>query len=120
MFRIIREIRQTIDMANAIAAQAGEGPRWSLFITNRSFIAQVVATCFALMALFGVFVPVGAEDIVELISIVGFIASQGWSLYERYFGKTRTIWNKDQAVKAVQEADALTVALKNAGAPVAP
>lgn len=118
MFRIIREIRQTIDMANAIAAQAGEGPRWSLFISNRSFIAQVVATGFALLALFGVFLPIGAEEIIELISVVGFIASQGWALYERYFGKTRTIWNKQQAELAVQEADALTGALRKAGAPV--
>jgi hypothetical protein len=116
MFRIIREVRQTIDMANEIAAQAGEAPRWTLFITNRSFIAQVVATGFALLGLFGVFLPFGAEDIVEMVSLVGFIASQGWALYERFSGKTRAVWNRDQAVKAVQEADALTVALRRAGA----
>ena len=43
MFRIIREISATVKMANDIAAQQGDGPRWTLFLTNRSFIAQVVA-----------------------------------------------------------------------------
>lgn len=119
MFRIIREINETIKMANAIAAAGGDGPRWSLFLTNRSFIAQVIATAFALLGLFGVFLPVDAETVVEVIGAVGFLAAQGWALVERLRGKTRAVWNKTQADKAVDEAaaiqrDALTVALEDA------
>lgn len=119
MFRIIREINETIQMANAIAAAGGDGPRWSLFLTNRSFIAQVIATLFALLGLFGVFLPVDAETIVEVIGAAGFLAAQGWALVERLNGKTRAIWNKDQANKAVDEAaalkgDALSQALNDA------
>lgn len=119
MFRIIREINETIKMANAIAAAGGDGPRWSLFLTNRSFIAQVIATQFALLDLFGVFLPVDAETIVEVIGAAGFLAAQGWALFERLNGRTRAIWNKDQANKAVDEAaalkgDALSQALNDA------
>lgn len=116
MFRIIREIRRTVDMANAIAAQAGEGPRWTLFLSNRSFIAQAVATLFALLGLFGVFLPIDAADVVEAVALAGFIGGQGWSLIERLRGKTRAVWSKDQAKKAVEEADALKQALEAAGA----
>lgn len=121
MFRIIREIRATVEMANQIAAAGGEGPRWTLFLTNRSFIAQVIATLFAALGLFGVFLPVDANTAVEVIAALGFLAAQGWALMERVSGKTRAVWNRDQATKAVEEAaalsttgDALTDALNKA------
>lgn len=116
MFRIVREISTTVRMANEIAAQAGDGPRWSLFLTNRSFIAQVVATVFALAGIFGIFLPFGAEEVVEIIALVGFIASQAWALVERIRGKTKAVWNRRQAGEAAQEADALSRALEKAGA----
>lgn len=116
MFRIIREISATVSMANQIAAQAGDGPRWSLFLTNRSFIAQVVATVFALAGLFGIFLPIGADEVVEIIALVGFIAAQVWALVERIRGKTKAVWNRRQAGEVAQEADALSKALRQAGA----
>lgn len=116
MFRIIREISKTVQMANSIAAQAGDGPRWSLFLTNRSFIAQIVATVFALLAIFGIFLPIGAEEVAEVIGLVGYLIAQGWALFERLRGSTRVVWSRSQAVEAVQEADALSRALRDAGA----
>lgn len=116
MFRIIREISATVRMANQIAASAGEGPRWTLFLTNRSFILQCVATAFAMLAMFGVFLPIDAADLAEMIGMVGFVAAQAWALVERLRGQTRAVWSRGQAVKAVEEADALSAALKNAGA----
>ena len=107
MFRIIREIRATVQMANEIAAAGGDGPRWTLFLTNRSFIAQVIATLFAALGFFGVFLPVDANTAIEVIAAVGFLGAQGWALVERIGGKTRAVWNREQAVKAVQEAAAL-------------
>lgn len=116
MFRIIREISATVRMANQIAAQAGDGPRWSLFITNRSFIAQAVATGFALLAIFGIFLPIGAEEVAEIIGLVGYLIAQGWALAERLMGRTRVVWSRPQAVDAAREADALSKALRDAGA----
>ena len=116
MFRIIREISKTVQMANSIAAQAGGGPRWSLFLTNRSFISQIVATVFALLAIFGIILPIGAADVAEVIGLVGYLIAQGWALAERLMGRTRVVWSRPQAVEAVQEADALSKALRAAGA----
>jgi|GEM_PF-5863027 len=118
MFRIIRELSRTVAMANQIAAQTGDGPRWTLFLTNRSFLAQVIATLFALAGLFGILLPIDAGDVLEIVSALGFLAAQGWALVERVRGKTRAVWSRDQAAKAIEEADALSQALKQAGAPV--
>lgn len=107
MFRIIRQINATIQMANDISAAGGDGPRWSLFLTNRSFIAQVIATLFAVMGIFGVMLPIEAGDVVEIIAAVGFLGGQAWALYERVRGKTRTVWNTKQANLAVVEAVAV-------------
>lgn len=126
MFRILREMRATVDMANQIASAAGDEPRWTLFLTNRSFIAQCVATLFAALAMFGVLLPVDTDTAVEVVAALGFLGAQGWALVERLRGKTRAVWNVNQATKAVQEAeavknDALSKALDNAlaGAPSA-
>ena len=117
MFRIIREIAATVRMANDLAQQSGSnGPRWSVFITNRSFILQVIALLFALAGLFGLPIPIGAADLGEIVLLVGYLVTQGWALAERLFGKTRVVWTKEQAYRAQHEADALTKALKDAGA----
>ena len=42
-----------------------------------------------------------------MITVSGLL----WAGAERLLGKTRAVWNKKQAVEAVEEADALTTAL---------
>jgi|SRR6476659_6010329 len=103
MFRALREISRTVAMANELAGEK----RWTVFLENRSFIAQVVATLFALAGITGVMIPISASDVVDVIALVGYVAAQAWALYERVAGKTSVIWNKTQA-------DKLTDALKKA------
>lgn len=103
----IKQISKTVDMANEIAASAGQGTRWTLFLTNRSFIAQIVATAFALVGVAGVALPFGEDQAVETVAAVGFLVAQGWSAYERLTGKTAVVWNTTQAVKAVEAAKAV-------------
>lgn len=116
MICLIQEISNTVRMANDVAKKSPTGPRWSVFITNRSFIAQVFALIFAALALFGIPLPVLAEVAAEAIYGIAFVAMQLWALVERLMGKTRTIWSRQQAYKAVNEADALSKALGRAGA----
>ena len=116
MFRIIREINATIRVANEISRQAGYGPRWTLFLTNRSFIFQAMATPFALLGLAGIVLPIEASEMTEIVGVIGFLLAQGAVLIERALGKSRVVWNRCQAVEAVEEADALSRALENAGA----
>lgn len=108
MFRLIQELNASIKMANEIAATKGEGPRWSLFLTNRSFIAQVVATLFVLMGAVGVALPVTEGNAVEIVSAVGFLVAQAWAGYERLTGRTRAVWNTAQADRAIDEAIAVS------------
>lgn len=112
-FKTIRDLNALIQHANELA---GPDKRWSLAFTNRSFIAGVIAfvATVALMAGFPLPVPVdmATETVYALIAVAGML----WALIERVMGKTRAIWNRKQAVEAVTEADALTVALQKAGA----
>ena len=103
----IKDLSKTVDMANEIAAGAGKGTRWTLFITNRSFIAQVVATVFGLVGVAGVALPFGEDQAVDTVAAVGFLVAQGWAVYERLTGKTSVVWNATQAVKAVEAAKAV-------------
>lgn len=64
----------------------------------------------------GVPLPVPAEVAADAVYGVAFAVMQLWALVERLMGKTRTIWTRQQAVKAVNEADALSKALRDAGA----
>lgn len=119
MFRILREISNTVKMANEISSSVNGGAKWTVFITNRSFVAQVIATLFAVAGIFGIFIPVDSSTIVEVIIAIGFLSSQAWAMFERLKGKTYVVWNKKQAEKAVEQAeaiksDALTTALNNA------
>lgn len=117
MIRLIREISATVRMANDIAEQSGSaGPRWTVFLTNRSFIAQVLALVFAALALFGVPLPIPAEVAADAIYGLAFAILSLWALVERLMGKTRTVWTRQQAYRAANEADALSQALKDAGA----
>ncbi|SIS90798.1 hypothetical protein [Paracoccus saliphilus] len=117
MIPLIREIATTVRMANDIAKQNGRaGPRWSLFLTNRSFIAQVFSLIFAALAIFGVPLPISAELAADTVYGVAFTIIAIWAAVERLFGKTRVIWSRTQANCARNEADALTEALERAGA----
>ena len=125
MFGAIKNIRALVALANDIAANAGDGPRWSLYLTNRSFIALVIAVTLNIAAVLGVPVvgalaeiapDVLAGHVVEVVTALLVL----WSFVERLVGKTRVIWSRKQAVKAVEEAkaiDPLTDALRGAGAP---
>ncbi|MDO5658277.1 MAG: hypothetical protein Q4G36_08145 [Paracoccus sp. (in: a-proteobacteria)] len=116
MFNVIRQINQLVTQANRIAGQAGEGPRWSLFLTNRSFIAQVIATLAGILLLAGIVLPGSPELWAEGIVGIVFVLGQLWAFAERLMGRTRVVWSKRQAHEAVEEADALTEALRDAGA----
>ena len=116
MFKTIKQLRALVAEANAIATQdTGGKPRWSLFFTNRSFVAGVLAAAILVANIAGVPVPafVGPElaDIV-VEATVGLLGL--WALAERVLGHTRVIWNRKQAQAAVTEADALSTALRDA------
>ena len=129
MIRLYRDLRALVALANTIAAQnPGDAPRWSLFVTNRSFLALVVAVALNIAAvvgiplagwLAGIAPEVVADHAVEIATLLLTI----WAAAERLAGKTRVIWNRKQAAKAVEEAqapntvepDALAKALAEAG-----
>lgn len=117
MFHLIREISETVEMANNLAKQSGSaGPRWSVFFTNRSFLAQVFTLVFMIMAICGVPLPIPAEVAANAVYGVAIALMALWAALERFYGKTRVIWSRQQAHRAHNEADALSNALKNAGA----
>lgn len=122
MLRLIREISETVRLANSIVQDSGgNGPRWSVFLTNRSFVAQVFALIFAALALFGVPLPIPAEVAADAVYGVASAAMMLWAAGERLYGKTRVIWNRKAAHDAMAEANAiahdkLSKALKDAGA----
>lgn len=117
MIRLIREIAATVRMANNITKQNGSAaPRWSFFLTNRSFIAQVFSLIFAALAIFGIPLPIPAGLAADTVYGITFAIMAIWAAVERLFGKTRVVWSKRQADSAKSEADALTKALKRAGA----
>ena len=121
MLRLIREISETVRLANELAGDGG--PRWSVFLSNRSFVAQVFALVFAALALFGVPLPIPADVAADAVYGVASAAMMLWAAAERLYGKTRVIWNRKSAHDAMAEANAiakgsdkLTKALKDAGA----
>lgn len=125
MLNLFRDVRELIAQANAIKAEGGEGPGWSLFLTNRSFIALALAVAINAAAVLGAPIPsvladIGAEAIAGHIVEVATVALALWALVERLIGKTDVIWNRKQASKAVEEAEAtsdpLAKALAKAGA----
>lgn len=112
-FKTIRDLNALIQHANELA---GPDKRWSLAFTNRSFIAGVIAFLATVALMIGVPLPVpvdlATETVYALIAVAGLL----WAVAERIMGKTRAIWNRKQASEAVVEADALTKALRDAGA----
>ena len=117
MFRLIKAISDTVKLANQIAAESGGRPKWSLFLTNRSFIAQSFSILFAVLAIAGVPLPIPADIAADAVYGVAFAVMQVWALVERIMGRTAVVWSLDVAVDAVKtERDALSKALREAGA----
>lgn len=121
MLRLIREISKTVDMANEIAKRKGRSKsRWSLFITNRSFVAQIFTLLFMILAICGAPLPIPAEIAANAVYGVASTLMTLWAVLERFYGKTRVIWSRQQAHRAHIEAKALEAtslsrALKDAG-----
>lgn len=131
MLKMLRDVRALVAEANKIAAQdPGDAPRWSLFLTNRSFILLAVAVALNVAQFFGVPLPdfVGPNIADQIVALVTALLTL-WAFIERVLGKTRVVWSKRQAKKAVEEAvavtqnpqavvvaDELTQALEQAGA----
>ena len=70
-------------------------------------MAVVAAAALMLGLPFPVPIDVTAATVYAVITVSGLL----WAGAERLLGKTRAVWNKKQAVEAVEEADALTTAL---------
>ncbi len=108
LFKTLRALSALIEYANRLA---GPDKRWSLAFTDRSFIVACVAFVAAAALMLGLPFPmpiaVTAETVYAMITVAGLL----WAGGERMLGKTRAVWNKNQAVEAVVEADALTAAL---------
>ena len=129
MLTLIRDLRALIALANEIGGQdTGGKPRWSLFATNRSFIAVAIAVALNALAVSGLPVPAVLAGIVpellagQVVETVT-VAMAVWAGVERLLGTTRVIWSRRQALKAVEEAaataevprDVLAFALRRAG-----
>lgn len=113
MLKLYRDIRALVAAANSIAANSpSDAPRWSIFLTNRSFLTILFAVVLNALALIGVpfigwFEGVAPEilagRVVEFVTALLIL----WAGIERIIGKTRVIWTKRQAKKAVEEAIAV-------------
>ena len=111
----IRDVKKLVDTANAIRAEAAATgkPAYSLALTNRSFIAQVIGVLLILAIPFGFVLPIPTDQLVEFIVALASLAvgAFSWSGVERLSGATRAIWNRTQGVKAVEEAAAMSAAV---------
>lgn len=112
IFKTIRDLNGLVQQANALA---GAEKRWSLAYKNRSFVLACVAVVAQIALAVGVPLPVPVDVTAETIWAIISVGSILWAGLERAYGKTRAIFNRRQAVQAVQEADALTTALQGAG-----
>ena len=104
-FFLIREINRTVNVANEVLAQGGQGPRWTWFATNRSFIAAVVGVILSVAGLIApavLAVPPG--EVEAVVYAVGILAVFAYSAYQRLSGKSRAVWNQKQASDALSEA----------------
>lgn len=115
IFRTIRDLNEIIQQANALA---GPEKRWSLAYKNRSFVLACVAVLAQIALAVGIPLPVPIDVTAETLWAIITVGALVWAGIERIYGKTRAIFNRKQAVEAIQEADALTTALAKAGAPV--
>lgn len=125
MFKYYRDLKQIIDYANQIS----DGKRYSVFFTNRSFLALLFAFIINIANAFGFSLPFGlnivAPDIIagNVVAVATAVLLL-WGYLERALGVTRAVFNKKQAAKAIVEAasvravehqDRLAEALAKAG-----
>lgn len=133
IYKLYKELTSLVKIANSVAdQQTGDGPKWSFFLTNRSFLVPAIGIVInilllaqmpflsPILAYLQAFSPqLVAEHMVIVVTAVTFL----WSLVERLMGKTRVVWNKKQCVNAVCEAysygtvpeDKLSEALRKIG-----
>jgi len=105
VIRVARQIIRLVNQANEILAVGGEGPRWTWFALNKSFIASAVGVLLAVAGLvFPAALGFTPEALEAVIYAVGVIASFGYAAYQRATGQTRAIWNEKQANDALDEA----------------
>lgn len=125
MFTLFRNLSTLVRMANAIAAEhPGVAPRWSLYLTNRSFIALAFAVALNIAALVGFTLPLPTEELADIWVQIITASLALYAFGERLAGKTRVIWSQKQAAKALEEArapdldksDLRAAALREAGA----
>lgn len=103
--RVARQIIQLVNQANEILAAGGEGPRWTWFALNKSFIATVVGVILAVAGLvFPAALGFTPEALEAVIYAAGVLGSFGYAAYQRATGKTRAVWNEKQATDALDEA----------------
>lgn len=113
IFKTIRDLNALIQQANSLA---GPRKRWSLAFTNRSFVLAVIALLAQVALAIGLPFPLPVDVTAETVYAIISLAALAWAGVERLTGKTRAVWSRRQADEAVQEADALSKALRDAGA----
>ncbi|WP_090737759.1 hypothetical protein [Paracoccus homiensis] len=113
IFKTLRDLNALIQQANALA---GPDKRWSLAFTNRSFVLAVVGFLATTALMIGLPFPLPIDVTAETVYAILSLGALAWAGIERVTGKTRAIWTPRQAKDAVQEADALSEALRKAGA----
>lgn len=108
IFKTVRDLNDLIQQANRLA---GPDKRWSLAYQNRSFVLACVAVLAQIALAVGVPLPVPVDVTAETVWAIITVGALVWAGLERIWGKTRAVFNRKQAVEAIQEADALTEAL---------
>lgn len=121
MFRLLRvfhETKKLVDIANREAAKYdGEGPRFSFWLTNRSFLVPALVLLLNVLVLFQVpflmplvepviaYMQATSPDVLaEHIGAITITLGLVWAAMERLLGRTRVLWNRKQGIKAVEEA----------------
>ena len=105
IIRVARQIISLVNQANQIIEAGGEGPRWTWFALNKSFIASVVGVILAVAGLvFPAALGFTPEALEAAIYAVGVLGSFGYAVHQRVTGNTRAVWNQKQATDALDEA----------------
>lgn len=133
IFALLKDVGQMVQLANREAARydieaeriLSQGktppPRWSFFLTNRSFLVPVLTMGFNILLVLGLgpwfsaffsLVPgLDASTLAQLttdqIVLITTLLAGGWSMLERVRGKTKVIWNRRQARAALDEANSV-------------
>ncbi|WP_103173795.1 hypothetical protein [Paracoccus sp. SY] len=106
IFKIIRDLAMLIEAAN----KAAGGKHWSVAFFNRSFVALAIATLASIALALGLQLPIPVDVATENVLAIITVGGIAWAGVERIMGKTKVVWNRQQAN------DALSEALAKAGA----